>query len=61
MSNRARLAKLESHTSKLVYPSFSDMYDLQTKAEYNNGLVKHNRGLDVESLNILHLEDMYNG
>jgi len=62
MSNKARLAKLESHRPKLIYPSFSDMYANQTKETYNQWLLDNNPGLTqsmLDELNIKHLADLY--
>lgn len=57
-----RLLKIEQHRPKLIYPTFSDMYSTQTKADYNQWLLDHNVGLTqamINELNIKHLSEMY--
>lgn len=57
-----RLITLERHQLKMVYPNFSDMYDLHTKELYVQWLLDHNTGLTrsmIEQANIKSLNDMY--
>ena len=62
MKNNKRLAKLEGKQRKVAYPSFDDMYQTQTKAEYRKWLLLNNPCLnqfDIDRLNIKTLEDFY--
>jgi hypothetical protein len=53
MTIRSRLAKLEQQKPKVVYPSFSQMYELHTKDDYNEWLLRHNPRLTIEDINKL--------
>ena len=62
MKNSKRLAKLESKKHKVNYPSFADIYQTQTKANYQKWLLLNNPCLnqfDIDRLNIKTLEDFY--
>ena len=61
-SNSSRLTKLERKQRKVNYPSFADMPQTQTKAQYNKWLLLNNPCLnqfDIDRLNIKTLEDFY--
>ncbi len=62
MSIKNRLLKLEQYRPVLIYPSFSDSFDLQNKIDYDNWLLKNNIGLTqgmIDGLNILHFDELY--
>ena len=62
MSRASKMLKLEASKPKLIYPSFSDMEECQTRGGFTEFMLKNNPLAtedDIANLKVKNFHDMY--